>query len=185
MSNHSSGIPQSGVEPTPDPDVGNGNVEGPSDEQIVQAIIARKPAYGAPCNGCGLCCIATQCPVSVGLYGERTICPALEQAGDSFACGLMVNPLVHIEGMRDWSGPVMGEMFRLLIGADIGCDGEGPGEVVTDAQRERIRNQAREKISAGSWDARLLLFQFGGNGAFAALGGPGDADIIAYKVENP
>ena len=31
-----------------------------------------KPAEGAPCNGCGLCCLAEPCPLGVLVSRRRT-----------------------------------------------------------------------------------------------------------------
>ena len=52
----------------------------------------RKPVVGAPCNGCGVCCLAEPCPVGV-LVSRRLkgACKALvwsEQAG-RYHCGLL------------------------------------------------------------------------------------------------
>lgn len=30
-----------------------------------------------PCCRCGFCCLSTQCPISITIYGEKAICPAL------------------------------------------------------------------------------------------------------------
>lgn len=51
-----------------------------------------KPLYRAPCNGCGQCCLAVQCPLSVMTFGEREICPALVDAGERYECGLISQP---------------------------------------------------------------------------------------------
>ena len=61
----------------------------------------RKPPEGAPCNGCGVCCLAEPCPLGVLLSGRRTgACDALRwsdesqvgQAGGNYRCGALSEP---------------------------------------------------------------------------------------------
>lgn len=58
-----------------------------------------KPRYGAPCNGCGLCCTLALCFVAEKFFGERQEppCPAL----------------IERDG-RTWCGAVLAEQRRLL-----------------------------------------------------------------------
>ena len=79
-----------------------------------------KPPYGSPCNGCGMCCIAEQCGISVALFGKQEVCPALEQAGRSWACGLVRNTAAHVPDIGAWGGPVLTEAFGLMLGAGTG-----------------------------------------------------------------
>ena len=50
-----------------------------------------KPAFGLPCNGCGLCCAAQVCAVGQIVFGlnVKGPCPALKFYGDRTACGLV------------------------------------------------------------------------------------------------
>ena len=75
-----------------------------------------KPAVGAPCNGCGVCCALTPCPLSRWLLGHRTgACPALTWQESRYACGLLVAPT----GFARW----LPRRFVLRwIAAGIGCD---------------------------------------------------------------
>lgn len=51
-----------------------------------------KPAFGAPCNGCGVCCAAATCPLGLIVFRRRSgPCPALEwHEGDHrYRCRLL------------------------------------------------------------------------------------------------
>lgn len=79
-----------------------------------------KPAVGAPCNGCGICCALEPCPLSRFLLGHRAgSCPALTWQGGGthgrYVCGLVVAPT----GIVRW----LPQRLRLRwIGAGCGCD---------------------------------------------------------------
>jgi len=78
-----------------------------------------KPLYRQPCNGCGLCCIMEQCPLSVIAFGEVERCPAIVDAGDRFACGLIVQP-------ERYFPPAEAAHAAMLVGIALGigtfCD---------------------------------------------------------------
>ena len=60
------------------------------------AALQPKPLPGSPCNGCGACCLATRCVLSIGIFGEGPgPCPGLERAGDHYQCGLVAHPLTY------------------------------------------------------------------------------------------
>ncbi|MDI4632358.1 hypothetical protein J7U46_04795 [Pelomonas sp. V22] len=75
-----------------------------------------KPALGATCNGCGVCCLAEPCPVGMLLsLKRRGACTALrwDDAAGRYACGALLSapwPLKRL--MRRW------------IAAGVGCDAE-------------------------------------------------------------
>ena len=52
---------------------------------------APKPAYGATCNGCGVCCKTTLCPVAEMAFGrsEPAPCPALVWDAGRYWCGMV------------------------------------------------------------------------------------------------
>lgn len=105
------------------------------------AIVAEfgKPEYPGflnPCNGCGLCCIAEQCPMSLDFFGEQHRCPALVNLGPVYGCDLMQNPMPYVEAadpakIDRWM-PTGAEEFpdvvrshlRLRMGIGRGCDAE-------------------------------------------------------------
>lgn len=86
-----------------------------------------KPAYGAPCNGCGLCCRTIPCVLARDLIGAvEGPCPALEYEDDRAWCGLLRTPHRHIPGLRDkpWAD---GEIRKTLLATGAfgcGCDSE-------------------------------------------------------------
>lgn len=84
-----------------------------------RAMLDRKPPHGAPCNRCGLCCVATLCDLGRHFFGRAAgPCPALrfDQEGNS-ACGLTLC------GEQKYS-----DAAALLIGAGDGCDARFNGE---------------------------------------------------------
>jgi hypothetical protein len=99
-----------------------------------------KPEIGEPCNGCGLCCRIRVCGTgsfALGLverYGERVDgpCPALEQQGVSFTCGLVARPKYYMPA-NPRGVTVLREAVKLMIGAGAGCDeaGDEPDDIAT------------------------------------------------------
>lgn len=71
-----------------------------------------KPAWGAPCNGCGVCCLAEPCPLGV-LWSRRRhgACAALRWSDEHqrYLCGALAVP---------WLAP----LARRWIAAGQGCD---------------------------------------------------------------
>jgi hypothetical protein len=83
-----------------------------------------KPASGAACNGCGLCCAAEPCPLGMLLSRRRRgACAALEwhEAEARYRCGVLATP-------RRWLPWLPAPMARALaarwIAAGRGCDAE-------------------------------------------------------------
>lgn len=79
-----------------------------------------KPAMGAACNGCGLCCLAEPCPLGVLLSRSRSgPCKALQwvEAEHQYRCGALdAAPWPPIlEGLRS-------RLVRRWIAAGAGCD---------------------------------------------------------------
>ena len=75
-----------------------------------------KPALGAPCNGCGICCLAEPCPLGVVLSAKRTgACRALRWNEDAvrYECGAITQPKeVLADAMARWPMP---DPFRLRL----------------------------------------------------------------------
>lgn len=92
-----------------------------------------KPAYGDPCNGCGQCCMHALCPVAtlaLGLGPHELPCPALLRTGESYKCGVMIEP-------RKWL-PVRVAIHgaTAVAAAAAHINGAGCGSV-TGCSRER------------------------------------------------
>lgn len=80
-----------------------------------------KPAVGAPCNGCGVCCLAEPCPVGMLLSMQRIgACRMLRWDDDQhrYYCGAL-------ERVQVWPA-VLGHtaqyMLKRWIAAGQGCD---------------------------------------------------------------
>jgi hypothetical protein len=75
-----------------------------------------KPAFRAPCNGCGLCCLCEPCPAGVLVSGRREgACAAVrwDEAGRVYRCGLVTGA----PGPLAW-------LARRWISAGTGCDAD-------------------------------------------------------------
>lgn len=100
-----------------------------------------KPPEGAPCNGCGVCCLLEPCPVGMLISRKRRgACTALvwSDASGRYRCGLMLSAGAEAEagakGDADgaggppqsaWRHPVRAlalRWVRRVISAGSGCD---------------------------------------------------------------
>lgn len=82
----------------------------------MQERAPEKPRYGSPCNGCGFCCAAEQCKLSVAVFGEvGAPCPGMQFESGRFFCGVLREAPADIQ-------PLIA--FTLGIGA--GCDSDDP-----------------------------------------------------------
>ncbi|WP_091458464.1 hypothetical protein [Giesbergeria anulus] len=84
-----------------------------------------KPALGAPCNGCGLCCLTAPCPLGMWVSRRRTgACKALlwSDSQQRYLCGLLANP----EQITGWHHPWLlrwcSQRAQRWIAAGTGCD---------------------------------------------------------------
>ncbi|KQP43552.1 hypothetical protein [Pseudorhodoferax sp. Leaf274] len=78
-----------------------------------------KPAHGAPCNGCGMCCLLEPCPLGMLLSRRRRgACSAVrwDEGQGRYLCGALSAP-AEVLGAR-WLAP----LARRWIAAGIGCD---------------------------------------------------------------
>ncbi len=84
-----------------------------------------KPAEGAPCNGCGLCCLAEPCPLGMLVSRRRHgACVALrwDDAQTRYLCGMVADP-GSVTGLRHrWIAAPMAWLARRWIAAGVGCD---------------------------------------------------------------
>jgi hypothetical protein len=98
--------------------------------------LPKYPGLNSPCNGCGQCCLAKQCPPSLDFFGKHDRCPALSIKGDRYNCGLLSDTISYVldadlKAIRRWIPPVGAEFpevweahFRFIFGGGI-CDSEG------------------------------------------------------------
>lgn len=85
------------------------------------------PGHGQPCNGCGRCCIIHPCQLARDLAGVREgPCPILTKDGDTWRCGLAIDPHRHVIGLADkpFSDPVLAPLFVEALGIGRGCDAD-------------------------------------------------------------
>ncbi len=92
-----------------------------------------KPAFGAPCNGCGVCCLAEPCPLGMVVSGKRRgACDALrwDEAAHRYLCGMVVAPADVLRTQWPRMGrfiapvaaPLLSRLARRWISAGSGCD---------------------------------------------------------------
>jgi hypothetical protein len=126
-----------------------------------RGLLAKKPPYGAPCNRCGLCCMATACPLGQYVFkrpeynGEP--CPGLVKDGDDYGCDVVAHPERYASGARVLQFGVerLREAALLLIGAGNGCDARFNGEPRNDSVDQRFAGLKRENAHAKRvWGAR-------------------------------
>jgi hypothetical protein len=82
----------------------------------IHAEAPAKPAWGQPCNGCGVCCLSEPCPAGVWVSRRRQgACTAVrwDASGHRYRCGL-------VDAARPWLGAVV----RRWIAAGRGCDSD-------------------------------------------------------------
>jgi len=95
-----------------------------------------KPALGAPCNGCGVCCLAEPCPVGAIVSRRRHgACKALvwSDAERRYRCGLLVEgPGEPAIWWRRWSRAMWQRWARRMISAGSGCDASLEVQIVPD-----------------------------------------------------
>jgi hypothetical protein len=84
-----------------------------------------KPAEGAPCNGCGVCCAAEPCPIGALVSRRRSgACRALrwQDAERRYRCGLAVAPRAVLPRLPRALAPLVGRLALRWISAASGCD---------------------------------------------------------------
>ena len=113
-----------------------------------------KPAFGDPCNRCGVCCLATQCEVSKARFGKQTLCPALELDGGKYNCGLMVNAKKYVPERVALFGKETMERLMKLISGDGSCSCKTQGSLPS------VEALARSRAYDDSLDTREVRFAF-------------------------
>lgn len=134
-----------------------------------------KPPYGSrECNGCGACCKAMLCPLGAMVFNADVgPCPALEDIGDRYACGLVRSPLKYVPKhalVKD--APTLTMAAELCIGVRLGCDSQVPGEANNPLYSAALRHvQDRTRVSVAAaflvWlgdRTEYLIARYGGSG---------------------
>jgi hypothetical protein len=93
-------------------------------------LLDTKPPHGAPCNRCGLCCMATLCPLAQHVFGhEQGPCPALSFNPEGSVCGLVDDPMRFARTITTKNGTGKTSAAAAhLIGSGTGCDARFNGE---------------------------------------------------------
>jgi hypothetical protein len=82
------------------------------EQRVIRIAAPPKPAPGAPCNGCGVCCLAEPCPVGIIVSRRRSgACKALRWDGQRYRCGVLADA-------RGWRARCLARW----IAAGRGCD---------------------------------------------------------------
>lgn len=84
-----------------------------------------KPTWGAPCNGCGVCCLSEPCPLGMVLSGRRQgSCAALrwDDADKRYQCGALSAPESVLRPGWRWATPLLRRLAPRWIAAGVGCD---------------------------------------------------------------
>jgi hypothetical protein len=86
-----------------------------------------KPPAGQPCNGCGVCCTLSTCPVArLRFLQAHGPCPALVWDAEvhRYRCGLLSEPARHLRGLPALAEPLTRRLMHRWIAAGRGCDCE-------------------------------------------------------------
>ena len=84
-----------------------------------------KPAPGAPCNGCGVCCAWQPCPLGMLVSGRRHgACAALRWQADErqYRCAMVSGPEAVWPGMPAALRAPLMHLARRWIASGAGCD---------------------------------------------------------------
>jgi len=95
----------------------------------IEALAPAKPALGAICNGCGVCCLSEPCPLGMLLSRRRHgRCIALrwDEPGSRYRCGMVIGPAAAAahgrQGTAPWFTRAVSRLARRWIAAGAGCD---------------------------------------------------------------
>ena len=84
-----------------------------------------KPALGAPCNGCGVCCLAEPCPLGQVISRKRSgACDALRWDATQrlYRCGALSDTEAVLGPRWRWAAPLLRRLAVRWIAAGVGCD---------------------------------------------------------------
>ena len=124
---------------------------------VPRRLMQKKPPHGQPCTRCGVCCIASVCPVGAAVISQTAgPCPVLRFDGDESSCGLVAEPMKYRPVATVAFGrEAMAEAARHLIGSATGCDARFNGEPADDAFYAALDEHDR-KTAAQTRRARAM-----------------------------
>lgn len=91
----------------------------------IQPEAPGKPRLGAPCNGCGVCCLAEPCPLGQLISRRRQgACAALRwsETDRIYRCGAITDTAGVLGARWRWAAPLLRRLARRWIAAGVGCD---------------------------------------------------------------
>lgn len=91
-----------------------------------------KPAQGETCNGCGVCCALTTCPVArLRFLQVKGPCPALIWSATElrYRCNFLLRPAHYLSGLPRALEPLASRLFARWISAGSGCDCDATSHV--------------------------------------------------------
>ncbi|MBX3611197.1 MAG: hypothetical protein KF871_15000 [Hydrogenophaga sp.] len=91
----------------------------------IQPDAPPKPALGAPCNGCGVCCLLEPCPLGQVISRKRSgACDALRWDADArqYRCGALTDSAGVLGKRWAFAAPLLRRLARRWIAAGVGCD---------------------------------------------------------------
>ena len=97
------------------------------DEQIIHLhrSAPSKPEVGEACNGCGVCCAVSTCPVArLRFLRAAGPCPALAWSAEQsrYLCGLLHSPGRYFSWLPKRAENLARRLLSRWIAAGIGCD---------------------------------------------------------------
>jgi hypothetical protein len=94
---------------------------------LIRADSPAKPTLGATCNGCGVCCAAEPCPVSLAfLWPHQTPCKALvwSETDKRYFCGMVIKPSKFLVWLPKFADKFASRLFKRWISANQACDSD-------------------------------------------------------------
>lgn len=94
---------------------------------IIHSDAPPKPDLGQGCNGCGVCCAAEPCPVSIALlWPHQAPCRALiwNEVEHRYLCGMVSHPAQFLPWLPARFNLVASRLFKRWIAANTACDAD-------------------------------------------------------------
>lgn len=121
---------------------------------LIHPAAPPKPAPGAPCNGCGVCCLLEPCPLGVVLSGRRQgACVAVRWQGElqQYRCGALTEPEAVLQTVLPrpfqswgrWLAPSLARLAKRWIAVGQGCDSTVEPTIDDDAGTTGVSAQTQ------------------------------------------